>query len=230
MRSRVILAARRGERRDRFADLLSREHDVAVADNVAASAAKRDLMSADAAVVIADTHGLALPQLQALHSRRPGLPILAITDDADSDWTADLLDVGVDDVLPAPRAEGQLCARVRALLRRKLRENAEIQQIPLVLSDLKLDFARRAAWVGPRELKLSPTEFRILSQLCLHPDRVVPHQELSNDVWGHDVLAASDSLRVYIRHIRRKLYEAYSRVSIVSQPGIGYMITTPGES
>lgn len=228
-RPRILLAGADGRLRDRVAELLRREHEVAVVNSVAAPAARRDL-AADAAVVVVDNAGLAELQLGALHARRPGLPVLALTSDTDSECSVALLDTGVDDVLAVDRADAQLCARVRALLRRRLGEQGRSRQIPLVLADLRLDFALRAAWVGSRNLKLSPSEFRILSQLCLHAGRVVPHQELSEDLWGHEVLAASDSLRVYIRHIRRKLCEAYSRVSVVSQPGIGYMVTVSGES
>lgn len=154
----------------------------------------------------------------------PETPLLALDATPGATLVAPLLDAGADDVVGPRVMAVQLVPRVRALLRRRALIEAPSGQVPLVAGGLRMDLGAHQVWSGGRELALSPTEFRILQKLCMHAGRVVPHGDILTAVWGEQRPEMAESLRVYIRHIRRKVHEAGQAVTIVTRPGIGYML------
>jgi two-component system KDP operon response regulator KdpE len=97
--------------------------------------------------------------------------------------------------------------------------------VSLVAGSLRIDPSSHRVWIGSNEVPFSPTEFLILQKLCMHSGRVVPHREIFIAVWGEFRPEMAESLRVYIRHIRRKMQIAAEAVSITTRPGIGYMLS-----
>ena len=88
-----------------------------------------------------------------------------------------------------------------------------------------LDFEQRRVWKDSVLIKLSPTEFALLSELALHPGKVFTHEALLRRVWGTEYHTESEYLRVYVGRLRRKLENDPSRpVHILTEPGIGYYI------
>jgi DNA-binding response OmpR family regulator len=107
--------------------------------------------------------------------------------------------------------------------------DAEVSgNVSLVAGNIKIDPATHRVWIGTTEVPFSPTEFLILQKLCLHSGRVVPYREIFITVWGEFRPEMAEGLRVYIRHIRRKMQTAAETVSIVTRPGIGYMLSVGG--
>lgn len=157
-------------------------------------------------------------------------PLLAVNATGDPDFVTHALEAGADDILPLSRIRGQLVARVKALHRRYNFLDERADRVLLVAGDVKIDFLLHKVWVHGGEVSLSPTEFRILRKLCMNVGRVVPHQDLLMEVWGEPRPEMVDSLRVYIRYIRRKVQETSQLVRIVSRPGIGYMLSVPASA
>jgi DNA-binding response OmpR family regulator len=111
------------------------------------------------------------------------------------------LDDGADDYVVKPFALAELVARVRALLRREVRGGSAV----LTVGELTLDAARHEAWRGDRRLPLSPKEFGVLEYLMTRPGHVISAEELLEHVWDENVDPFTQTVRVTIGTLRRKL-------------------------
>src|SRR4051794_38101249 len=149
------------------------------------------------------------------------VPILMLTArDAVAD-RIDGLDAGADDYVVKPFDVGELKARLRALMRRN---GTEGDPDTLSFGDLRLDSARHGAVVGDRFTELTRTEYQLLELLLSNPRRVLPHSLIYDRVWGYDFGPASNSLRVYVGYLRRKLDDAGAPSLIHTVRGVGYAL------
>jgi two-component system response regulator MprA len=136
----------------------------------------------------------------------------------------DGLDAGADDYLVKPFDVDELKARLRALLRRT---TAQSDPDSLSFAELHLDSARHGAAVDGNFVELTRTEYQLLELLMLNPNRVLPHSLIYDRVWGYDFGPASNSLRVYVGYLRRKLETAGARPLIHTVRGVGYALREP---
>ena len=134
------------------------------------------------------------------------------------------LDHGADDYLVKPFALGELTARVRALLRRDSVSAGAV----LRWDDIELDAARHVACIGGRPLDLTPKEFALLRFLLLHPDEVHSAERLLEHVWDEHADPFTNTVRVTISNLRRKLAEAGDRQPIGTVTGRGYRLVASG--
>src|SRR4051812_3475356 len=152
------------------------------------------------------------------------VPILMLTArDAVAD-RIDGLDAGADDYLVKPFDVGELKARLRALMRRL---GGDGDPDALSFGDLRLDSARHGAVVGDEFVELTRTEYQLLELLMSNPRRVLPHSLIYDRVWGYDFGPASNSLRVYVGYLRRKLEQAGAAPLIHTVRGVGYVLREP---
>lgn len=132
------------------------------------------------------------------------------------------LDAGADDYLVKPFGAGELLARVRAHLRRRA-AGATAGQSAVEFGDVTIDLARRTVEKSGAPLHLTPIEYRLLTHLATHPDRVLTHRQVLNAVWGANHLGDTHYLRVYMGHLRRKVEADPSQPRhLVTETGIGY--------
>lgn len=129
------------------------------------------------------------------------------------------LDAGADDYLTKPFGLNELTARLRAALRR-------VQQSPdepvLVSGSLSIDLTNRDVIREGQRIVLTPTEYDILKALARKAGKVLTHQQLMREVWGH-VEQDLHTLRVNISNLRKKLEPQPSRpIFLVTEPGVGY--------
>jgi two-component system, OmpR family, response regulator MprA len=148
------------------------------------------------------------------------VPILMLTaKDAIPDRVAGL-DEGADDYLVKPMELEELLARVRALLRRRNPEQAEV----LRFADVELDTGTRIARRGNREISLSTTEYELLALFMRRPRQVLTRDIIMERVWGYDFEGESNVLEVYVGYLRNKL-EADGEPRILHTiRGAGYVL------
>jgi two-component system response regulator MprA len=152
------------------------------------------------------------------------VPILMLTARVDVADRVAGLDAGADDYLPKPFDVEELKARLRALLRRV---EPESDHEELRFAELRLDRWRHGAVVGDAFAELTRTEYELLELFMRNPRRVLTHSQIYDRVWGYDVGAASNALRVYIGYLRRKLQESGARELIHTVRGVGYVLREP---
>jgi DNA-binding response OmpR family regulator len=134
------------------------------------------------------------------------------------------LDEGADDYLVKPFALAELLARVRALLRRESSAGTAV----LSVGELRLDAARHEAYRGDRPLQLTRKEFGVLEYLMTRPGRVVPAEELLEHVWDEHTDPFTNTVRVTVGTLRRKLTE-YGETSVIETViGRGYRLRDAG--
>ena len=148
------------------------------------------------------------------------VPIIVLSARGEEAAKIEALDLGADDYLTKPFGMGELLARIRVALRHA----ADRPTSPVLESgELRLDQARRLVTVGGQEVHLTPTEYEMLRFLMANAGKVVTHRTLLREVWGPSHEDASETLRVFIAQLRRKIEpEAHRPIYIRTEPGIGY--------
>jgi DNA-binding response OmpR family regulator len=150
----------------------------------------------------------------------PELRILMLTARAALDDRVRGLDAGADDYLVKPFSLAELLARLRALLRR----DAAGETGALRVGDLVLDPARHQAWRAGRPLRLTPKEFDVLEHLMRHPGQVVSAADLLRQVWDEHADRLTETVRVTVGTLRRKLNGNGEPSVIETVPGKGYRL------
>jgi two-component system, OmpR family, KDP operon response regulator KdpE len=152
-------------------------------------------------------------------------PIIMVTvRNAERDKIA-ALDAGADDYIVKPFAIGELLARIRAALRRS---NPEEPLPGIELPELRIDFEKRTVDVRSVRVHLAPKEFEVLRFLVIHQGKPVTHKRLLQTVWGPDHGGETESLRVVISQLRKKIEKDPTHpVYILTEPWMGYRFQSP---
>jgi two-component system, OmpR family, response regulator MprA len=163
-----------------------------------------------------------LEACRRLRARGDDLPVLLLTArDALADRVSGL-DVGADDYLVKPFALEELLARLRALLRRA--SAGAGTGGTLAFADLSLDLPTREVRRGDRRIVLTRTEFALLELFLRHPRQVLTRAILLEKVWGFDFETSSNSLEVYVGHLRRKTEAGGEPRLLHTVRGVGYVL------
>jgi two-component system, OmpR family, alkaline phosphatase synthesis response regulator PhoP len=158
------------------------------------------------------------------------VPIIMLTAMSEQSQKVRGLEIGADDYLTKPFDPDELVARIRALLRRSQGAAPEEERHVIQAGDLKIDFMRRRVERDGEQVKLTPTEYKLLQALAQQAGKVLPHADLLSKVWGPEYRDDTDYLWVYIRYLRQKLEKDPSNPQyIVSVPGFGYRFESPRE-
>lgn len=174
---------------------------------------------------------LGLPKMSGLDVLRSlrswsDIPVIIVSArNGDPDKIA-ALDEGADDYLTKPFSIGELMARVRAALRRRV----QVELSPVVSTpDFEIDFVRGAATRKGEVAHLTPLEWKIVSVLVHSEGRLVTQRSLLHEVWGPEYDNETGYLRVHMTHIRRKLEPEPARPRYFrTEPGIGYRFNADG--
>lgn len=149
------------------------------------------------------------------------VPIIVLSVKGDEATKIEALDAGADDYVTKPFGMGELLARVRATLRRSPEASAEVTVIEE--GDFRIDLESREVHVAGKELRLSPKEFDLLAYFVSHPGKVLTHRTLLAKVWGGNYTDQTEYLRVFIRHLRKKIEPEPAKPRyILTDPWVGY--------
>jgi two-component system KDP operon response regulator KdpE len=148
------------------------------------------------------------------------------------------LDAGADDYLTKPFGVSELAARMRVALRHAARPAGSASSIYEAIVDgrtLHVNTESRVVKVadasGARELRLTPTEFKLLAFLVKHAGKVLTHQQILKEVWGPTHARDVQYLRVYAGQLRQKLEIDPSQPSfLITEAGVGYRLAAASAS
>ncbi|WP_037576060.1 response regulator [Phaeacidiphilus oryzae] len=207
-------------------NLKARRYAVATAAD--GSAALRSAARQPPEAVILD---LGLPDLdgvEVIHGLRvrSAAPIIVLSGRSGAAEKVAALDAGADDYVTKPFSMSELMARLRAVLRRPA---PEAGAVTAVVGDHVVDLASctvrslPGATAGDRPVRLTPTEWHLVSVLLRNPGRLVTSRQLLDEVWGPGHEEKTNYLRVYMAGLRRKLEpDAASPRHFITEPGMGY--------
>ena len=169
--------------------------------------------------------GLSLAQQWRAAGRTRALAVIMLTARAEEADKVAGLDAGADDYLAKPFAPNELLARIRALLRRKAPESLDA---PIAFAGLSLDpstrrVLRRIDGVD-HEVRLGPTEFRLLHFLMAHPQRVHSRAQLLDRVWGDHVFIEERTVDAQVKRLRDALAAVHRAECIETVRGAGYRL------
>lgn len=150
------------------------------------------------------------------------VPVLILSARTQENDKVDALDAGADDYLTKPFSVGELRARVRALLRRRLRSGEGATPV-VEFGEVVVDLSRRLVLRNGETVHLTPIEYRLLSTLLGHPGKVLTQRNLLREIWGPSYVESSHYLRVYVGHLRQKLENDPTQPRhFLTETGVGY--------
>lgn len=148
-------------------------------------------------------------------------PIIMLTAKGEEGDRIRGLDTGADDYVTKPFSVTELMARIRAVLRRTTpTEDTETRRF----GDIILDLETRRVHRGEAEVKLGPTEFRLLDCLMRRPGRVYSREQLLDIVWGRDVYVDERTVDVHVGRLRKALNKNAGRDPIRTVRAAGYAL------
>jgi two-component system phosphate regulon response regulator PhoB len=200
-------------------------YEVTIAGDAEQAQAALDGVLPDLAILdwmLPGQSGLALAKRWRGQARTRELPIIMLTARAEEADKIAGLDAGADDYLVKPFSPNELLARIRAVLRRKAPEALDSA---VELGGLKLDPATRRVTRDDQELKVGPTEFRLLHFFMTHPERVHSRAQLLDRVWGDHVFIEERTVDVHVKRLRETLAPAGCAHMIETVRGAGYRLT-----
>jgi two-component system OmpR family response regulator len=162
--------------------------------------------------------------VESLRADGNWVPVLMLSAKDGEYDQADGLDLGADDYLTKPFSYVVLLARLRALLRRGVRE----RPVVLTAGDLRLDPASRRVERDGVELALTAREFALLEYLLRHRDQVVSKTEILDHVWDAAEDTDPNTVEVYVGYLRRKIDVPFGRRSVETVRGAGYRLAADG--
>ena len=180
-------------------------------------------------VVIVD---LGLPDIDGIVVIRrlrewTAVPIIVLSARGQERDKVTALDVGADDYVSKPFGADELLARIRVALRHTAGASHEGDDATFQVGALRMDLLRRQVFVGDREVRLTPIEYKLLAALVRHAGKVVTHAQLLRDVWGPTHTDQAHYVRVYLAHLRHKLETEPARPRyLLTEPGVGYRLAT----
>jgi len=193
-------------------------------------------MNGETAILEASSHNpdiilldLGLPDIDGIEVIRrvrswSNVPIIIISarnEDADK---IEALDAGADDYLTKPFSIEELLARLRVTERRLFMMQGEKENTAVFINGkLKIYYSAGCAYVGGREIHLTPIEYKLLCLLSQNVGKVLTHTFITQKIWGHSWENDVSSLRVFMATLRKKLEQADNGVQYIqTHVGVGY--------
>jgi two-component system KDP operon response regulator KdpE len=208
------------------ANLEARGYEVIVAQDGNEAVEKAGIELPD--IIVLDIN---MPQMDGIEACRrirewTDTPIIVLSVRGDEKDKVSALDEGADDYITKPFGIEELLARIRVALRRSSSSNVSLPVF--AAGDLEVDLSKRLVHKKGAIIKLTGTEYELLTYLISNCDKILTHQELLQNIWGPEYGEESEYLRVFIRQLRRKIEKDPSNPQfILTVPRIGYRFVKP---
>jgi len=158
--------------------------------------------------------------LPAIREAKPGLPVIVLTALGEVEHRVAGLDAGAVDYLTKPFSLSELAARIRA----QLRAAAQTPRTTLRAGDIEVNLITREVRRGGELVRLSTTEFELLTYLMQNRGHVLSREQILRAVWGYEYDPGTNVVDVYIGYLRRKLRRRESNAPIVTVRSVGYRL------
>jgi two-component system response regulator RegX3 len=223
--ARVLVVEDEESFSDALSYMLRKEgFEVSVAATGPAALSEFDRTGGD--IVLLD---LMLPEMpgtevcRQLRQRSPHLPIIMVTArDSEIDKVVGL-EIGADDYVTKPYSPRELVARIRAVLRRRSADTAEVSAATLAGGPVRMDIERHVVTVDGEAVQLPLKEFELLELLLRNAGRVLTRGQLIDRIWGADYVGDTKTLDVHVKRLRSKVEpEPSTPRFIVTVRGLGY--------
>jgi two-component system phosphate regulon response regulator PhoB len=168
--------------------------------------------------MLPDVSGLELTRMLKRDADYEDLAIIMLTARAEERDKVSGLEGGADDYITKPFSPRELVARIQAVLRRSSAPADETIEAGV----LELDTAGHRVLSNGKEIKLGPTEYRLLHFVMTHPDRVYSRTQLLDRVWGANVYVEERTVDVHVRRLRKALSDVGADEYIQTVRGAGY--------
>jgi len=205
------------------------DHDFRVVDAETGAEALSQAVRHNPDLVLLD---LGLPDVDGIQLTRKlrdrtAAPILIISARDEENDKVVALDAGANDFLTKPFGTGELLARIRVWLRQTPKATAESLDSNVSVGELGIDFGRRLAFAGDREVRLTPTQYRLFELLMRNAGKIMTHEQILFTVWGPEYTKETQYLRVYMGQLRQKFEHDPARPHhLITEPGVGYRLCT----
>ncbi|MGI9342109.1 MAG: phosphate regulon transcriptional regulator PhoB [Gammaproteobacteria bacterium] len=168
--------------------------------------------------MLPDSSGLELTRSLRRDEANRDLPIIMLTAKVEEREKVIGLEGGADDYITKPFSPRELIARINALLRRATPSD----DAPLQAGELKLDSISHRVLAGDQEIRLGPTEYRLLKFMMQNPERVYSRGQLLDRVWGQNVYVEERTVDVHVRRLRKALEDHDADRYVQTVRGAGY--------
>jgi two-component system KDP operon response regulator KdpE len=151
------------------------------------------------------------------------VPVIMLTVRDDESDKVKGLELGADDYVTKPFSPRELASRIKAVIRRTEMDSPSDKSLLVVDDYLQIDFNRRQVFVSGKEVKLRPTEYRLLYHMVTNAGYTLTHETILSKVWGYEYRDESQYVRLYITYLRQKIEPDPSHPKyILTERGIGY--------
>ena len=176
-------------------------------------------------LVLLDVMMPELDGFEALHIIRETstVPVIMLTVRDDESDKIKGLELGADDYVTKPFSPRELASRIKAVLRRTEMGSPSGKSMLVIDDHLQIDFNRQQVFVAGQEVKLRPTEYRLLYHLVNNAGYTLTHETILAKVWGYEYRDESQYVRLYITYLRQKIEPDPSHPRyILTERGVGY--------
>lgn len=224
----LLISSDSPDRRAMCAGLIQDGYRLIEADNGSEAIALASARPPDLVLVDSD---ISASDLVLLVSRLRGclsVPLIVVSRLVDDARKIAIFDAGADDYLARPIAIPELQARLRVAVRRLNRQTAHEKNAAVVsIGDLHIKRTSRQVFVADNEIRLTPTEWRLIDLLAAHADRPLTHSFLLNSIWGPNFADDVQYLRVFVAALRRKIEpNPHCPQYIITEQGTGYRLSS----
>ena len=171
--------------------------------------------------MLPDLSGIDICKALRKDTKFKNVPIIMLTARSQEEDKVLGLNVGADDYLPKPFSNLELIARVNALLRRS---KPSIAEDVVSFQDLKIDRLQRKVFRGNVEIKLGPTEYKLINFFVKNPSRVYSREQLLENIWTSSINVELRTVDVHIRRLRKAINLSGTKDLIRTVRSAGYAL------